>query len=133
MKRMSVRRIEGNNRKNGELGRSLMVNEVYCGRSCNGWKGSVLGNRFKIGRDGSREEVIEKYRRWLWKEIKKGNERLIEELMMFSSTFFPPSKPRTHKVYKPSCLSNAEESLSVDFTTTTRPLKTPWRLALSIK
>jgi len=32
---------------------------------------SVLGNPFRIGKDGSRAEVIEKYRRWLWDEIKK--------------------------------------------------------------
>lgn len=29
---------------------------------------SVWGNPFKIGRDGSREEVIEKYRRWITKQ-----------------------------------------------------------------
>ena len=28
------------------------------------------GNPFVIGRDGDRDEVIEKYRRWLWQEIK---------------------------------------------------------------
>ena len=28
------------------------------------------GNPFQIGPDGDREEVIEKYRRWLWKEVK---------------------------------------------------------------
>ena len=30
---------------------------------------SVLGNPFAIGRDGTREEVIRKYRAWLWNEI----------------------------------------------------------------
>ena len=44
----------------------------YVGRRCNGWEGSVLGNKFKVGVDGSREEVIEKYRVWLWGEVKKG-------------------------------------------------------------
>ncbi|MEW6374392.1 MAG: DUF4326 domain-containing protein [Thermodesulfobacteriota bacterium] len=47
---------------------------VYIGRSCHGYKGSVLRNRFKIGVDGNRDEVIEKYRRWLWDEFKKGGE-----------------------------------------------------------
>jgi hypothetical protein len=33
---------------------------------------SVLGNPFKIGLDGNRDEVIDKYRAWLWGEIKAG-------------------------------------------------------------
>jgi hypothetical protein len=36
----------------------------YVGR----FKG-VLGNPFLVGRDGSRDEVVVKYRRWLWKEM----------------------------------------------------------------
>ena len=31
----------------------------------------VLGNRFRIGRDGTREEVIEKYRHWLWQSLQE--------------------------------------------------------------
>lgn len=31
---------------------------------------SKLGNPFKIGRDGDRNQVIEKYRVWLWQQIK---------------------------------------------------------------
>ena len=38
---------------------------IYIGR------GSILGNRFLIGKDGDREEVIAKYRVWLWGEVKK--------------------------------------------------------------
>lgn len=30
---------------------------------------SPLGNPFIIGRDGDRNEVINKFRRWLWKEM----------------------------------------------------------------
>lgn len=30
------------------------------------------GNRFRIGRDGTRAEVIELYRQWLWRQIKNG-------------------------------------------------------------
>ena len=37
-------------------------------------RGSLLGNTFLIGKDGSREEVIAKYRVWLWNEIKKHGE-----------------------------------------------------------
>lgn len=33
--------------------------DIYIGR------GSVWGNPFIIGRDGTREEVIEKYRKWI--------------------------------------------------------------------
>ena len=32
---------------------------------------SVLGNPFAIGRDGTRDEVIAKYRVWLWDEVRK--------------------------------------------------------------
>jgi hypothetical protein len=35
--------------------------DVYIGRG----RGSVWGNPFKIGEDGEREEVIEKYKQWL--------------------------------------------------------------------
>jgi Domain of unknown function (DUF4326) len=44
-------------------------NGIYVGRKCAGLKGSVLGNPFVIGKDGSREEVIKKYRAWLWAEV----------------------------------------------------------------
>lgn len=47
---------------------------VYIGRP------SVLGNPFHVDRDGNREEVIEKYRRWLWGEIKQRGE-VFEELL----------------------------------------------------
>lgn len=46
---------------------------TYVGRSCAGWKGSVLGNPFHIGKDGSREEVIEKYRQWLRNQYRFGD------------------------------------------------------------
>lgn len=42
--------------------------DVYIGR------GSQWGNPFKIGKDGTREEVIEKYQEYL-----KGNPKLVEE------------------------------------------------------
>lgn len=38
---------------------------VYIGRP------SLLGNPFRIGADGTREEVIAKHRRWLWEQIKQ--------------------------------------------------------------
>jgi len=30
------------------------------------------GNPFRVGPDGDREEVIERYREWLWREISSG-------------------------------------------------------------
>ena len=45
---------------------------VYIGRKSGKYKGSVLGNRFKIGLDGDRDEVVKKYKRWVWEEYKKG-------------------------------------------------------------
>ena len=48
--------------------------DVYIGRGRCPQTGEVgrWGNPFQIGRDGDRGEVIEKYRRWLWKEVKAG-------------------------------------------------------------
>lgn len=40
--------------------------DVYIGR------GSPWGNPFKIGSDATREEVIEKYKLYLWEQIKSG-------------------------------------------------------------
>ena len=54
---------------------------VYVGRGCNGWLGSCLGNRFVIGRDGDRGEVIRKYKVWLWGEWKKGKGEVWCEVM----------------------------------------------------
>jgi hypothetical protein len=36
--------------------------DVYIGRACKGWKASKWANPFHIGKDGTREQVIEKYR-----------------------------------------------------------------------
>ena len=47
---------------------------IYIGR------GSILGNPFKIKRDGDRNEVIDKYRSWLWTEIGKHG-RVWDELI----------------------------------------------------
>lgn len=44
---------------------------VYVGRGGNGFQGSILGNLYKIGRDGSRAEVIKQYKVWLWREYCK--------------------------------------------------------------
>lgn len=46
------------------------VGVTYVGRG----KQSKLGNPFVIGKDGDRDEVIAKYRAWLWVEIQKRGE-----------------------------------------------------------
>ena len=47
---------------------AIPADAVYVGRG----RGSRWGNPFKIGRDGNRDQVIELYRQWLWREIKAG-------------------------------------------------------------
>lgn len=43
--------------------------DVYIGRTFKGREGSKYGNPFVVGRDGTLEEVIDKYKSWLWKQI----------------------------------------------------------------
>jgi Domain of unknown function (DUF4326) len=45
--------------------------DVYIGRGRDPRTGEPgrWGNPFRIGRDGERDEVIERYRRWLWEKI----------------------------------------------------------------
>jgi hypothetical protein len=44
---------------------SPLPGQAYVGRP------SALGNPSVVGRDGSREEVIGKYRRWLWERLQE--------------------------------------------------------------
>lgn len=41
----------------------------YVGRATRGRKGSPLGNPFKIGKDGTREEVVAEYATWLDEQL----------------------------------------------------------------
>lgn len=43
-------------------------------------RGSPLGNPFIIGKDGSREQVIAKYRVWLHEQIMRKNPVVLDEL-----------------------------------------------------
>lgn len=43
--------------------------DVYIGRPCHGHAGSKWANPFRIGRDGNRTEVIEKYRNWIVTQV----------------------------------------------------------------
>jgi hypothetical protein len=47
---------------------------VYCGR------GSPLGNPFRAGKDGTRDEVVAKFRTWLWQQLTSGNAEVQEAL-----------------------------------------------------
>ncbi len=50
----------------------IVNKKVYAGEGVYIGRPSVLGNPFKIGTDGSRERVIEKYRAWLRRLYKLG-------------------------------------------------------------
>ena len=39
--------------------------DIYIGRDMPGYRSEGWGNRFVVGRDGTREEVIEKFRQWV--------------------------------------------------------------------
>ena len=52
--------------------------QVYVGRP------SPLGNPFQLGRDGSRAEVIARYRHWLWAQLQvpgSSQRRELEQLL----------------------------------------------------
>jgi hypothetical protein len=53
---------------------------VYCGRQCAGWRGSALGNPFKAGEDGTKAEVIQKYREGLWGAIQHNVRSVLDAL-----------------------------------------------------
>lgn len=61
---------------NGKTSGFRGSSKLYIGRANKSYSlsGSVLQNKFALGRDGTREEVIEKYRRWLWAEVQKRGE-----------------------------------------------------------
>ncbi len=53
----------------------------YVGRSTGGWKGSVLGNPFVIGRDGNRQQCVQKYHRWLCKHVQDSQSPVRKEVI----------------------------------------------------
>lgn len=71
-----------NGKHSGFIGNS----KIYIGRPNKTYllKGSVLQNPFAIGRDGDREEVIVKYRQWLWREVQKRGE-VFDELVQIAN------------------------------------------------
>lgn len=71
------------NVENGKIVGWVGEGFVYVGRY-NGkvqMKESNLKNKFVIGKDGDRTEVVEKYRNWLWEIVKEKNSRAWNELL----------------------------------------------------
>lgn len=65
----------------GVTARSITVVNKHHGKSGEYiGRGSPLGNPFVIGKDGTREQVIAKYRVWLQEQIDKGNPVVLDEL-----------------------------------------------------
>jgi hypothetical protein len=52
----------------------------YVGRRARGRAGSPLGNPFRIGTDGSRDECIAHYRSWLAQRIRERDRSVLAEL-----------------------------------------------------
>lgn len=42
---------------------------IYCGRACYGRAESLWANPFKIGKDGDRDEVIERFRSYFYSRL----------------------------------------------------------------
>jgi hypothetical protein len=62
---------------------------TYLGRPCAGWTGSSLANQYHIGKDGTRAEVIDKYKRWLWQVVWKKDSPAWNELLGLVRTYKP--------------------------------------------
>lgn len=72
--------VEASNPKIGyPLGAICIINGVYIGR------GTALDNPFVIGRDGSRDAVIGKYKSWLQQQILAQNSGVAEIMASMTS------------------------------------------------
>ena len=55
------------------IGLEIPEGAVYIGRSMRGLTGHKLANPFKLDKGGgNRDEVVDKYRSWLWGQIRDG-------------------------------------------------------------
>lgn len=59
---------------------NIVNRKTYRGESVYVGRPSALGNPFVIGRDGDRETVIEKYRRWLWRQLQLGSGEVFDAI-----------------------------------------------------
>lgn len=68
-------RLVRKNRRTRVVNKRTEYFDVYIGR------GSSFGNKYIIGKDGTRKECIEKYRIWFYKRLKKPRfKRAVEAL-----------------------------------------------------
>jgi hypothetical protein len=67
---------------NGKTTGFIGEDKIYIGRKNSKFSlsESPLANPFHIGKDGSRDKVIEKYRKWLFEQIKNNNRVIMNEL-----------------------------------------------------
>ncbi len=63
----------------------------YVGRRARGRAGSALGNPFRIGTDGSREDCIAQYRIWLAQRIRERDGKVLTELARLHALAHRPS------------------------------------------
>ena len=59
---------------------TIVNRKIHRGESIYVGRPSVLGNPYRIGQDGNRAQVIQMYRRFLWKEIQSGAGAVHDEL-----------------------------------------------------
>ena len=69
--------IQPRQNRGGEVGKTVVVNKYAEDFDVDIMRPSIWGNPFRIGRDGTREEVIAGYRVWLWKKITEGDEKVM--------------------------------------------------------
>jgi len=62
---------------------------TYLGRKWAGWRGSPLANQYRIGKDGTRNQVISKYKAWLWQIIQVKDSPAWDELERLVNTHEP--------------------------------------------
>jgi hypothetical protein len=74
---------------NGKTNGFLGTHKIYIGRANYSIRlfQSPLANPFVIGRDGNRAQVIQKYREWLWQNVKAWKEsgsenEVVKELLI---------------------------------------------------
>ncbi|MBP0008066.1 DUF4326 domain-containing protein [Roseofilum sp. Belize Diploria] len=70
---------------NGKTSGFHGANKIYIGRNNPKYRlygGNQLANPYKIGKDGTREECIAKYKEWLWQCIKAENQIILKTLEM---------------------------------------------------
>ena len=58
----------------------IVNRKTYRGASVYVGRPSALGNPFVIGRDGDRDTVIKKHRRWLWSQLQRGSGEVFDAI-----------------------------------------------------